>query len=141
MKIPLIILLLFVSISLILISCNQQTETYTTNPLISENNTPFNVPLFEKIMAKHYIPAFEKGIEEGRMDIEQIVSNNENPTFANTVEAYDRASKLLFKAMMVFTAQASANTDDSLMAIQMKISPMFAGFMDEVLLNGDFFKG
>ena len=140
MKIPLIILLLFVSISLILISCNQQTETYTTNPLISENNTPFNVPLFEKIMAKHYMPAFEKGIEEGRMDIEQIVSNNENPTFANTVEAYDRASKLLFKAMMVFTAQASANTDDSLMAIQMKISPMFAGFMDEVLLNGGLFQ-
>ena len=29
-------------------------------------NTPFDVPPFEKIMAKHYMPAFEKGMAEGK---------------------------------------------------------------------------
>jgi len=36
-------------------------ELDKTNPFFSPYNTPFNVPPFEKIMAKHYMPAFLKG--------------------------------------------------------------------------------
>jgi peptidyl-dipeptidase Dcp len=127
-------------LSLNLVSCKQQTEQDFTNPFLSNFNTPFNVPPFEKIMAKHYMPAFEKGIEEGRSDIHKIVSNKEKPTFINTVEAYDRAGELLTRVMMVFIAQSSSNTNDSLQEIQMEISPKYAGFMDEVLLNPELYK-
>jgi peptidyl-dipeptidase Dcp len=104
-----------------------------TNPFFSEFNTPFNVPPFEKIMAKHYVPAFEQGIKEGRADIKKIVTNKEKPTFKNTIEAYDKAGALLENVMMVFEAQTSANTNDSLQAIEIEISPKYAGFVDEIL--------
>jgi peptidyl-dipeptidase Dcp len=35
-----------------------------SNPFFAEYNTPFDVPPFEKIHAGHYMPAFEKGMEE-----------------------------------------------------------------------------
>lgn len=140
MKNLLNILLAFILLSLSLTNCTRQPETDSSNPFLTPYNTPFNVPPFEKIMAKHYMPAFEKGIEEGRRDIQKIAGNREKPTFTNTVEAYDKAGELLTRVMMVFLAQSAANTNDSLQMIQMEISPKFAGFMDEVLMNADLFQ-
>ncbi|HAM09457.1 MAG: hypothetical protein A2X04_06630 [Bacteroidetes bacterium GWF2_41_9] len=122
-----------------LISCKPETVADQSNPFLSAYNAPFNIPPFERIMAKHYMPAFEKGMEEGRSDIQKIVSNSNKPTFKNTVEAYDRAGELLTRVMMVFQAQAASNTNDSLQAIQIEISPKFAGFTDEVILNAELF--
>ena len=123
-----------------LTGCTRQSEKDSSNPFLTAYNTPFEVPPFEKIMAKHYMPAFEKGIEEAKNDIQMIVSSKEKPTFINTVEAYDRAGGLLTRVMMVFLAQSSSNTNDSLQTIQMEISPKYAGFMDEVLMNAELFQ-
>ena len=140
MKCILKVLLVTIFINLGLSSCKNKSDLDLSNPFFSDYNTPFNVPPFERIMAKHYMPAFEKGIEEGRKDIEKIVNNKENPTFANTIESYDRAGDLLTKVMMVFVAQTSSNTNDSLQKLQMEISPRYAGFMDEILLNAGLFQ-
>lgn len=121
-------------------SCRNQPEIDTTNPFFSEYNTPFNVPPFEKIMAKHYLPAFEKGISEGREEIESIVKNRQDPTFINTIEALDRSGDLLTRVSSVFFAQASANTNDSLKQIEVDISPVLAGYSDEINLNAGLFK-
>ena len=121
-------------------SCKNETDKDLTNPFFSEFNTPFNVPPFEKIMAKHYVPAFEQGIKEGCDDIKKIVNNKEKPTFQNTVEAYDKAGELLENVMMVFSAQTSANTNDSLQTIEIELYPRYAGFVDEILLNEKLFK-
>ena len=42
-------------------------------------------------MAKHYMPAFEKGMEEGRKDIGNLLLNQEEPNFENTIGALDKA--------------------------------------------------
>ena len=121
-------------------SCKNEPEKDIINPFFSEFNTPFNVPPFEKIMAKHYIPAFEQGIKDGRNDIKKITTNKEKPTFQNTIEAYDKAGATLTKVMTVFWAQTSANTNDSLQAIEIELSPKYAAFIDEILLNEKLFK-
>ena len=127
-------------ITIVASGCKNEPEKDLTNPFFSEFNTPFNVPPFEKIMAKHYVPAFEQGIKEGRDDIKKIVANKAKPTFQNTIEAYDKAGELLTIVMTVFEAQTSANTNDSLQAIEIEISPKYAGFVDEILLNEKLFK-
>ena len=129
-----------VLVLLSLASCNSKKNIDLSNPFFTEYNTPFNVPPFEKIMAKHYIPAFEQGIIEGRKDIEKIVANSAEPTFENTIEAYDKAGQLLSKVMMVFLAQTPANTNDSLQKIQIEISPRYSAYTDEILLNEGLFK-
>jgi len=111
-----------------------------TNPFFSEYNTPFDVPPFEKIMAKHYMPAFEKGMTDGRIEINAIVKNRKTPTFENTVEALDRTGELLNRVASVFFAQSSAATSDSIQSIEMEISPLLAGYSDEILLNPGLFR-
>jgi peptidyl-dipeptidase Dcp len=140
MKKLLNLLTLIIMITTVATSCKNDTKKDLANPFYSEFNTPFNVPPFEKIMAKHYVPAFEQGIKEGRDDIKKIVTNKAKPTFQNTIEAYDNAAALLENVLMVFEAQSSANTNDSLQAIEIEISPKFAGFVDEILLNDKLFK-
>jgi peptidyl-dipeptidase Dcp len=91
-------------------------------------------------MAKHYMPAFEKGMTEGRKDIQNLVKNQAEPDFDNTIRALDKAGELLTRVSQVFFAQASANTNDSLQNIEMEISPKLAGYNDEIRLNPDLFK-
>ncbi len=124
---------------LIFNSCKNQPEVDKTNPFFSEYNTPFNVPPFEKIMAKHYMPAFEKGMAEGRLDIKNIVKNLKEPDFDNTVGALDKAGELLTKVSRVFFSQASANTNDSLKNLEVEISPKLAAYSDEIRLNPALF--
>lgn len=111
-----------------------------SNPFYSEYNTPFNVPPFEKIMAKHYMPAFEKGMADGRKEIEALAGNREKPTFENTIAALDKSGDLITRVSLVFFAQTSANTNDSLQNIEVEISPKLAAFNDEISLNPDLFK-
>ena len=124
---------------LLLPSCKNDAGVDKSNPFFSEFDTPFNVPPFEKIMARHYMPAFDKGMEEGRKEIEELLKNRKEPTFANTIEALDKAGELLTRVTSVFYGQANANTNDSLQNIEVEISPKLAAFNDEILLNPDLF--
>ena len=75
--------LVIVFISMLGISCKKQPDIDKSNPFFAEYNTLFDVPPFEKIMAKHYMPAFEKGMKEGRQELNEIIENKEAPTFEN----------------------------------------------------------
>jgi peptidyl-dipeptidase Dcp len=120
--------------------CKNQSNVDSNNPFFSEFNTPFNVPPFEKINAKHYMPAFEKGMAEGREEIKALLSNRDEPTFENTIEAFDNTGSLIQKVAMVFFAQTSANTNDSLQNIEVDISPKLAAYNDEIRLNPELFE-
>ena len=111
-----------------------------SNPFFSQFDTPFNVPPFEKIMAKHYIPAFEKGMDEGRKGLEKILNNTEEPTFQNTIDPLDSLGSLLTRVSAVFFSQTSANTNDSLQKIEVEISPKLSEYRDEIFLNPLLFK-
>jgi len=117
-----------------------QTVTDPTNPFFSAYNTPFDVPPFEKIMAKHYMPAFIKGMADGRVEIAAIAEDKANPTFQNTVETFDKAGDLLTNVSMVFFSQSAANTNDSLQKIEVEVSPLLSSYRDEILLNPALFK-
>jgi peptidyl-dipeptidase Dcp len=120
-------------------SCKNKPEVDKSNPFFSEFNTPFNVPPFEKIKAKHYMPAFEKGMADGRKEIEKIVNNKEEPTFTNTIETLDRSDDLLRRVRNVFFAQSESNTSDSLQNIEVEISPKLSEYDDEIKLNPGLF--
>ncbi len=121
-------------------SCKNVPAIDKSNPFFSKYDTPFNVPPFDKIKAKHYMPAFEKGMAEGRKDVEKIVRNSEEPTFKNTIEEFDKAGELLSNVSSVFFEQASANTNDSIKKIEVEISPLLAAYNDEIKLNPGLFK-
>lgn len=122
---------------LILASCNTNKEV--TNPFFAEWDTPFGVPPFDKIGNDHYMPALDSAIVIARAEINAIASSTEEPTFQNTVAAYDRGGELLNKVMYVFGSQSSANTNDTLQALEVEMAPKVAAFSDEVMLNANLF--
>ena len=127
-------------LAIALVSCKHGPKTDLSNPFFNDYKTPFDVPPFEKIMAKHYMPAFEKGIAEGRKDLEKILQNKEEATFLNTIKPFDEMGQLLTKVSSVFFEQTSANTNDSLKKIEVEISPKLSEYRDEILLNTVLFK-
>ena len=50
-------------------------------------NTKYNTAPFSKIKNEDFLPAFIKGIELAKAEIDAIVRNPIKPTFENTIEA------------------------------------------------------
>ena len=75
-------------------SCNHP-QPVTDNPFLIPFDTPFEVPPFDKIQNRHYLPAFREGIKEQEAEIQAILKNPEAPTFANTVEAMEKSGQYL----------------------------------------------
>jgi peptidyl-dipeptidase Dcp len=119
-------------------SCKQQPVA-DSNPFFNKYETPFGVPPFDLIKAKHYMPAFERGMSEGRSELEALLSNKKKPDFKNTIEALDKSGVLLTKVSSVFFAQASAVTSDSLQKIEMEISPVLTRYRDDMMLDSALF--
>ena len=50
-------------------SCNHP-QPVTDNPFLIPFDTPFEVPPFDKIQNRHYLPAFREGIKEQEAEIQ-----------------------------------------------------------------------
>ena len=80
------------------VSCSSER----INPLLSDYNTPFEIPPFEEIKVEDYLPALEEGINQQKAEVEAIINNTETPNFENTIYALDKSGELLTKVAMVF---------------------------------------
>ncbi|MBN1273533.1 MAG: M3 family metallopeptidase [Candidatus Aminicenantes bacterium] len=135
--------LLFVIIGFLFTACTKKTEEPApslANPFFAEYDTPFHVPPFESIKPEHFTPAFEKGMEEQKAEIDVIVGNSEEPTFENTIASLDRSGRLLYQVSRVFYGLSSANTNDAIKNIQKEMSPRLAAHNDEINLNKKLFE-
>ena len=110
------------------------------NPFFAEYTTPFQVPPFDKIKPEHFVPAFEKGMELELAEVDTIVNNTEEPTYANTIEALDASGELLDKVSTVFFGLNSANTSDEIQAINREMAPKLSAHSDKIRLNPELFE-
>jgi peptidyl-dipeptidase Dcp len=134
--------LLFTGLCLLTLLNSCQTGTKTTvmdNPLLTEFNTPFGVPPFDLIKPHHYTPAFRLGMEEHMKEVEAVINNKEEATFENTIVALDKSGELLAKVSRIFFGLAEANTNDSIQAIQVAMSPELSAHSDAISLNPKLF--
>ncbi|MGB5990182.1 MAG: M3 family metallopeptidase [Marinifilaceae bacterium] len=126
------------SVILLCAACTS-TPKPTENPLLGEWNTPHQTPPFSKIQDKDYEPAFKIAMEEGKKEIDAIINNKEEATFENTIVALDNAGSLLSKVAGVFYNVKSANVNDSLQAIAVRMSPLMSDYSSYINLNKDLF--
>ena len=130
------LILILLAFGLLFPACSKTSETpaeapATDNPFFAEYDTPFKVPPFDIIKPENFVPAYEKGMEQQKAEIEKLVSNSDPPTFDNTVVALDRSSKLFSDVSRAFGGLSGANTNDDLKAIQkekLKITKIFPTF-------------
>ncbi len=115
------------------------SEAVTANPFFVESDLPYSAPRFDLIEDAHYLPAFERGMEEEMAEIERIANNPEAATFDNTIVAMERTGVMLSRVSRVFFNMTSANTNDTLNEVRSEISPRLAAHNDEINLNSRLF--
>ena len=127
------------AMSCMVCACGQQAAD-TGNPFLSEFETPYGTPDFDRIKVEHYEPAFLKGIEQQIGEIKAFVEYPEEPSFENTIVALDNSGEILARVSGVFFALTEADTNDEMMALEAKIAPMLSEHSDNIFLNQDLYK-
>ena len=128
-------------ISLCIVGCvvYSCTPEKSSNPFLSEFDTPFGVPPFDKIQISDYMPAFEAGIQQQLDEIDAIVKSRREPDFENVIVALDQSGSILRRIRPVFSGLNSAETNDELQAIDREITPKLSKHSDDIYLNMDLF--
>ena len=113
--------------------------TETQNPFFTAYHTPHQTAPFHLIKMEHYEPAILQGMEEQNKEIEAIISNPEEPTFANTIVALEKSGNLLNRVSTVFGNLMSAETCDEMEALAEKLMPMLTEHSNNITLNEALF--
>ena len=111
----------------------------TKNPFFSEWDTPYGIPDFGQIKEAHYIPAIEEGIRQQEAEIAAIIANEDAPTFANVVEAYEKSGAVLGRVTSVLFNVSESDATESLQAIVEQALPLISVHSDNIMMNPDFF--
>lgn len=109
------------------------------NKLLEDWPTSFGIPPFEEIATADFAPAFDVALAEGRRNIDAIADDGEPPTFANTIEAMERAERSLDRVAAVFFNLAGAHTNDEIESLQRELSPRLAAHSSETMMNTRLF--
>ena len=110
-----------------------------TNPFFQEWDTPYGNAPFSQIKTSDYLPAFKEGIKQQKAEIQAIIDCPDEPTFENTVAAYDRSGALLSKVVGVFFNLSESDSTPEMQAIEEKVLPMITEAENEILMNPDLF--
>ena len=106
------------------------------NPLL----TPFDTAPFSKIKNENFSPAIKHFIKVTKSEIDKITTNNQDPTFNNTIVALDITGKELDRVTSIFFNLNSAETNDEIQKIAQEVSPLLSDFKNDLLLNENLFK-
>ncbi|MBR1786731.1 MAG: M3 family metallopeptidase [Paludibacteraceae bacterium] len=110
------------------------------NPLLAPEPLPYNVPAFDRIRPEHYKEAFAVAVNRMREEIDEIANNPEEPTFQNTLEAYDRAGALLQHVEGAFFNVLEADGSDEMDEIAEHVQPGLTLLADDIMLNKKLFQ-
>jgi len=131
------VILMLLIIGVMMWSCTNQTDE---NPFFTEYDTPFGVPPFDKIKEEHYMPAYLKGMELEKQEVDAIVNNLDAPTFKNTIEALDNAGELLTRVNYTFGNLNEAVTTENMQQIAKDVAPLLSQHNDDIKLNEELFQ-
>ena len=111
------------------------------NVLLADWTGPYDgLPPFDRVRPDLFPEAFQFAIDEQRREIEAIANNRAAPTFANTIEALERAGERLDRVGAVFGVMTSNMTTPEYQRLQREWSPRLAAAFDEIILNPQLFQ-
>ncbi len=121
------------------VACGPQKEV-ASNPFFEEWTTPHGVPPFDRIQPEHYAPAFERAMSIHAAEIDALVANTEEPTFENTILAYDRSGLELDRVGSVFGMLCASDLTPEMQALQEEVMPDLSAHSDRIMLNDKLFE-
>jgi peptidyl-dipeptidase Dcp len=110
-----------------------------SNPLLASWATPFRLPPFDQIQSAHFRPAFETALARHSAEIDEIANNPSPPDFANTIEALERAGRLLTDVGSVFWNVAATDTTPELQEVERDMASALSRHDSEISMNAALF--
>ena len=116
------------------------TSQIATNPLLATWTGPHGgVPAFDKMDLTQLKPAITAGIAAHLAEIDAIATNPARASFANTIEAMERAGEPLDNAMTYYSIWGSNLSSPDFRKLQGEISPMLAEYQSKITQNAMLF--
>ena len=129
MKRIIIILAMMMSIA----GCNK------VNPFLFEWKDNYGLPPFDEIREGQYMLAVKMGMRQQASDVDAIIANADEPTFENTIAAYDRSGATLDRVTGVLFNLSETDGTPSMQRIVEKVLPMLSEHNDNIFMNPYFF--
>ena len=109
-----------------------------TNPLLAPSTLPYNLPDFAAIRLEHVEPAFEQALATHAQEIAAITTADE-PTWENTVEAFELAGADLDRVMAWFFNLQGTDSTDEFDKVADRIVPKLSAHIDSIYQNGELY--
>ena len=110
------------------------------NILLAEWTGPYDgVPPWDQVKPELFAEAFQFSIDEQRREYQAIANNAEAPTFANTMEAMERAGQRLGRVQAVFGVMTDNLSTPAYQALDKEWSPKLSAASDEITLDPKLF--
>lgn len=109
--------------------------TNRENPFLTDWNTPYGIPPFQEIQVDNYIPAIQVGIEQQKKEIEDIVNNQDAPTFDNTILPLELSGEILRKVSGVLYNVSETDRTPALDSVMELAIPMMTEHSDNLSFN------
>ncbi|TKC85980.1 M3 family metallopeptidase [Trinickia terrae] len=113
--------------------------TESSNPLLQDWHTPYQLPPFAQIKPEHFIPAFKTLFAEHLAQIDALAENPAAPTFENTAAALDAAGARLQRVHLLFENLCSSESPAELQAVEREMAPLLAAHASKVSMHAGFF--
>ena len=110
------------------------------NPFLTEWDTPYGVPPFDKITLADYIPAIKAGIEQQEKELQEILDNEEAPSFQNTVAAYELSGEILDKVTAVLFNLQETEDSEEMEKVAEEATELITAHSNEISMNKKFFE-
>ena len=110
------------------------------NPFFKDFDTVHGTVPFSKVTNESYEPAIKRGIELGLQEVDAIVNNRATPDFENTIVALENCGTELNRVLNTFYPLLSAESDNEMMDISMRIAPMLSDYETSIALNEGLWK-
>ncbi|WP_163849070.1 M3 family metallopeptidase [Pseudooceanicola aestuarii] len=111
-----------------------------TNPLLSDWQTPFDIPPFDRIQDADFAPALDVALDAHKAEIAAIAENPAAPDFGNTILAYEASGETLDRVLSPFFALAGADSNAAREDLQRQFSPRLAAHMSDIHGNSALFE-
>lgn len=112
----------------------------SANPLLADWQGPFGgVPPLDQVQVEHFEPALDSAMLEFRQQLQEIADNQEPPSFANTLQAFEDAGRSYTRVRVLYGIWNATQSDEPFQAVARTMAPRIAAFEDEIVQNRRLF--
>ncbi|MDO4496383.1 MAG: M3 family metallopeptidase [Bacteroidales bacterium] len=124
--------------TLMMVGCAGNKQEHQ-NPLFVASDAKYGIEKYDQITAADFREAILLGMQQQNEAIAAIVACAEEPTFANTIEAYDQSDAYFDKVSSIFSCISSSNSTEELRALQTELQPILSAHGDAITFNKELF--